>query len=192
MEDGDARFEWFAHLARTRRTSMFVESDRDVPDEMIAELCGLAQWAPNHKKTWPWCFAYFTGEGRRRLGKTMAADMIDADYGDEAKREKTRMKYLRTPGILVVGSKPHDNPMLHRENRDAVAAGIQNLLLGASALGLAGFWSTPALSQPPSVLKLCGFGHNDQIVGIIYLGWADGRVAATPERPPALITVVTS
>ena len=171
---------------------MFVESDREVPDEMIAELCGLAQWAPNHKKTWPWRFAYFTGEGRRRLGETMAADMIAADYGDEAKREKTRTKYLRTPGILVVGSEPHDNPMLHVENRDAVAAGIQNLLLGATALGLASFWSTPALSRPPQVLDLCGFGPDDQVVGIIYLGWADGRAVDTPERPAAPITVVTS
>ena len=171
---------------------MFVEPDREVPDETIAELCGLAQWAPNHKKTWPWRFAYFSGEGRRRLGETMVADMVDADYGDEAKRTKTRTKYLRTPGVLVVGAEPHDNPMLHVENRDAVAAGIQNLLLGATALGLASFWSTPALSQPPKVLDLCEFGPDDHVVGIIYLGWADGRAVDTPERPPAPITLVTS
>ncbi len=46
------------------------------------------------------------------------------------------------------GAHRDDNEMLHAENRDAVAAGIQNLLLGATTLGLASFWSTPALTQP--------------------------------------------
>ncbi|MEM1333460.1 MAG: nitroreductase [Actinomycetota bacterium] len=192
MEDGDARYEWFAQLVRNRRTSMFVETDREVAPELVQELCGLAQWAPNHKKTWPWRFAYFQGEGRSRLGETMVLDMIDAEVGDDAKRAKTATKYLRTPGILVVGSEPHDNAMLDVENRDAVAAGIQNLLLGSTALGLASFWSTPALVRPPRVLDLCGFGRDDRIVGVIYLGWADGRAVSAPERPPMPITLVTN
>ncbi len=191
MEDGDSRYDWFAQLVRSRRTSMFVEPDRDVPAEIVQELCGLAQWAPNHKKTWPWRFAYFTGDGRRRLGETMVGDMIDADFGDEGKRAKTRTKYLRTPGVVVVGCEPHPNEMLHHENRDAVAAGIQTLLLGATAMGLASFWSTPALTRPPRVLDLCGFGREDRVVGIIYLGWSDGRAVDVPERPPMPITLVT-
>jgi nitroreductase len=44
--------------------------------------------------------------------------------------------------VLVVGSSAHPLPHLHRENQDAVAAGVQNILLGATALGLASFWST--------------------------------------------------
>ena len=161
---------------------MIVDQERGVPLELIAELCGLVSWAPNHKKTWPWRFAVFTGDGRARLGQTMASDMVGADFGDEVKRDKTRTKYLRTPAILVVGCAPDDNEMLDAENRDAVAAGIQNLLLGATAMGLASFWSTPALTRPPSVLHLCGFAADDRLVGMIYLGWAAGECAA-PQRP---------
>lgn len=190
MEDGDTRYEWFAQLVRQRRTSMFVDQDRDVDPETVQELCGLATWAPNHKRTWPWRFAYFTGDGRERLGNTMVADMIDADFGDDIKRAKTRTKYLRTPGTLVIGCEPHPNDTLHQENRDAVAAGIQNLLLGATALGLASFWSTPALIRPPHVLDLCGFGLDDRIIGIVYLGWED-RPCEAPVRPPLPITIVT-
>ena len=159
---------------------MIVDRDRPVDPQLVEELCELATWAPNHKKTWPWRFAYFAGDGRKRFGETMVADMIDADFGDEGKREKTVAKYLRTPATLVVGCAPHDNEMLHTENRDAVAAGIQNLLLGATGLGLATFWSTPALTGPPKVLDLCGFAPDDRIVGVIYLGWPTG---APP--PPA-------
>ncbi len=182
-------FEEFAQLVRDRRTSMIVDHDREVPLELIAELCGLASWAPNHKKTWPWRFAVFTGEGRARLGDTMVADMVAADFGDDVKRAKTRTKYLRTPATLVVGCAPADDEMIDVENRDAVAAGIQNLLLGATTVGLASFWSTPALTRAPAVLDLCGFDTDDRLVGVVYLGWAAGT-CAPPERPPLPITHV--
>lgn len=190
MEPDREAFENFSNLARTRRTSMIVDQTRDVPLELIAELCGLATWAPNHKKTWPWRFAVFTGNGRSTLGEQMATEMQRVGFGDDVKRAKTRTKYLRTPATLVVGCAPDGNEMLHAENRDAVAAGIQNLLLGATALGLASFWSTPALTQPDRVLELCGFDPDDRLVGIIYLGWA-AQACPAPERPQLPITHIT-
>ena len=184
-------FEDFATLARARRTSMVVDREREVPVDLVGQLCDLATWAPNHKRTWPWRFAVFTGDGRARLGEAMAEERHRADFGDEAKRAKTRGKYLRTPVTLVVGCAPHDDEMLDTENRDAVAAGIQNLLLGATTLGLASFWSTPALPRPKAVLDLCGFDPGDRLVGMIYLGWATQDCPA-PERPPVSITHVSA
>ena len=191
LEDHRSTYDRFAALVRTRRTSRLVDQEREVPVDLVAELCGLATWAPNHKKTWPWRFALFTGDGRARLGRTMVDDMVDADVGDEGKRAKTLTKYERTPAILVVGCAPHDDELLDRENRDAVAAGIQNLLLGATAVGLASFWSSPAVTRPTRVLDLCGFGPDDQVVGLIYLGWAIDE-ATVPERPTMPITHVTA
>ena len=169
---------------------MSVDQHREVPIGLVEELCRLATWAPNHKKTWPWRFAVFTGAGRARLGATMADEMERAEFGDDVKRAKTRSKYLRTPATLVVGCAPHADVMLHAENRDAVAAGIQNVLLGATTLGLASFWSTPALTQPPAVLDLCGFERADQLVGIVYLGWAT-QECPPPPRPALPVTHVT-
>ena len=184
-------FDSFAALARSRRTSLLIDRERPVNSAIIDELCALAAWAPNHKKTWPWKFAEFTDAGRARLGETMAADMVDAEFGDDTKREKTRTKYMRAPSILVVGCEPHTNEMLHQENRDAVAAAIQNVLLGATALGLASFWSTPALTYPPQVLQLCGFEQEDRGIGVLYLGWPVGECSA-PERPVLSIARVSS
>ncbi len=185
-----SRFDDLSELVRSRRTSMIVDQGRQVPIGIIEELCALATWAPNHKKTWPWRFALFTGRGRARLGDTMADEMERIDFGDDPKRAKTRTKYLRTPATLVVGSAAHPNEMLHQENRDAVAAGIQNLLLGATALGLASFWSTPAITRPPAVLELCGFAPDDRLIGVIYLGWAT-QECPPPERPDVSITHVS-
>ena len=93
-------FERFAALARARRTSMLVDREQQVSPEVVSQLCELATWAPNHKRTWPWRFALFSGEGRALLGETMADDMEHADFGDAVKRTKTRSKYLRTPATL--------------------------------------------------------------------------------------------
>jgi nitroreductase len=172
----------FSDLVRARRTHMRVDQEREVPAELVERLCELGTWAPNHKKTWPWKFALVTGEGRHRLGEAFVVDMIARDFGDEAKRIKTLTKYARTPAVLVVGCAPHPNPSLHDENRDAVAAAVQNILLGATAAGLASFWSTAPLIDSAEALELCGFAEGDRIVAIVYLGWPNAELQA-PERP---------
>lgn len=173
----------FELLAASRRTSLRVDPDRPVPIEVIERLARLAMWAPNHKKTWPWRFAVFTGAGRAALGRTIA-DALTADGShDDARIEKFRVKYLRAPALLVVGSAGDETELRHVENRDAVAAGVQNLLLGATAAGLASFWSSaPPAAAHVALRDLCSFGRTDQIVAMIYLGWPVAAVAA-PERP---------
>lgn len=171
-----------ATLIRSRRTHMLVDRERPVGASVIEQLCELGTWAPCHKKTWPWKFASLTGDARLRLGEAFVADMIDRDFGDDGKRTKTLTKFARTPNVLVVGCEPHEKPTLHDENRDAVAAAIQNVLLGATAVGLASFWATPPLIDSPRVLELCGFDPDDRIIGVIYLGWPISTVD-TPVRP---------
>lgn len=165
---------------------MLVDKDRPVPPELVDRLCDLATWAPNHKRTWPWRFAAVRGDARLRLGEAFVADMLDGDVGDAGKRTKTLTKYARTPTVLVVGCAAHDHPTFHDENRDAVAAGVQNLLLGATAAGLASFWSTPPLVDSPRALALCGFETDVRIVAVIYLGWPTS-VPERPGRPPATV-----
>jgi len=183
MSNADTDLDRLTTLIRERRTHMLVDRDDPVPVELVERLCELARWAPNHKKTWPWRFAVFTGDGRARLGQAFAADMVDHDIGDEAKRAKTAGKFLRTPTTLVVGCAAHEHPTFDEENRDAVAAGIQNVLLGATAAGLASFWSTAPVMRGERALDLCGFEPDCRIVGVIYLGWPVSSVDP-PARPP--------
>lgn len=179
-------FDDFAELVRARRTQMLVDREREVPTELIEQLCELGTWAPNHKKTWPWKFAVVTRDGRARLGEAFADDMCERDVGDEGKRLKTLTKYTRTPATLVVGCAPNDHPTFDAENRDAVAAAIQNILLGATAFGLSSFWSTAPIIDSPRALELCGFDEGDRIIGLIYLGWPNATVAA-PQRPAPVV-----
>ncbi|MDQ1425142.1 MAG: hypothetical protein QOD72_2640, partial [Acidimicrobiaceae bacterium] len=106
---------------------------------------------------------------------------------EEGRLAKTRSKYERAPVVVLVGSAGHDNPHVDEENRYAVASGVQNLLLGATAAGLASFWSSPPVTPAPAVNALAGFAPDVQLVAVVYLGWPSGAVE-TPPRPPAVVT----
>jgi nitroreductase len=179
----------FELLATGRRTSLRMDSERQVPRELIERLCRLVTWAPNHKKTWPWRFALFTGEGRAELGSTIADALARGGLGDEKRLEKYRQKYLRAPSMLVVGAAPGDDELRTVENRDAVAAGVENLLLGATAAGLASFWSSGARDADAAVAELAGWEEGTSMVAVIYLGWPAGEVPV-PERPLPEVVVV--
>lgn len=163
----------FAELVRSRRTTKLLDPETPVSPEIIEELCALATWAPNHKRTEPWRFAVFSGDSRRRLGDTIA-DELEADGAHEAKVAKTRTKYLRASTVIVVGSMDGPDPVTTGENRDAVAAGISNLLLGAHAHGLATLWSSVATPRSPALWALCNFPTNTFAAGAIYLGYPTG------------------
>ena len=181
----------FELLATTRRTSLRMDTERAVPMELVERLCRLATWAPNHKKTWPWRFATFTGDGRSRLGNTIA-DALDPETFDKpGKLDKYRVKYLRAPMMLVVGSAPGESTLRDNENRYAVSAGVENLLLGATAAGLASFWSSGLPEADAALARLCGWEDGTHTVAVIYLGWPIGDVPV-PERPQPDITRIDS
>jgi len=173
-----------AHLIRRRRTSMLVDQ-RSVPVELVEALCDLAQWAPNHKRTWPWRFALVDGDGRARLGEVIA-DAMQVHGDPPEKVAKARSKYLRTPATLVIGSAPGDTTDRTAENRDATAAGIQNLLLAATAHGLATYWGSCPRGANDPVAEFCGFEPSTHVAAIIYLGWPTTSPEA-PERPPVTL-----
>lgn len=178
----------FAELARSRRTSMVVDKELTVPKAVVEQLCELAQWAPNHKRTWPWRFAVAEGDGRARLGNAIA-DAMELRGDPPEKIAKARTKYLRTPSVLVVGSAAGDSASRSEENRDAVAAGVQNILLAATSIGLASFWGSCPKGTNDDVAALAGFEPGTFVTALIYLGWATETVPA-PDRPPVTVNAI--
>lgn len=160
-------------VATQRRSSLRVDPELVVPDDLIDRLIRLAATAPNHKRTFPWRFRIITGEGRAQLGEALAHDLIDLGQ-PEAKIEKARSKYLRAPAVIAVASVSGEDDTMTAENRDAVSAAIQTLLLGATASGLASYWSTGGAMTSARVRRFCGFDDTDTMVGLLYLGWPTG------------------
>ena len=180
------QFDDFAQLVRTRRSQLIVDQERDVEIDLINQLCSVATWAPNHQQTWPWVFGVFAGESRRGLSNA-TADAMQRNGDSEMKVTKTRTKYLRAPIVVVVGSAQGESDLQNEENRDAVAAGIQNMLLGATAMGLASFWSSCPKGCNDDVARHCGFASGTHVTAMLYIGWPTKTLPAI-ERPAPAIT----
>ena len=176
-----ARLDVLEDLARSRRSNLRIDPDRPVPDELVDRLVGVAGSAPNHRRTFPWRFRILTGPARSTLGEALATHLTVAGDPPE-KIAKARSKYLRAPTIVVAAARSGDSPTMTAENRDAVSAAIQTLLLGATAAGLASLWSTGAAVDSAEVLEACDLDPTDRIVGIVYLGWPIAE-APTADRP---------
>lgn len=187
MSDLDRRSEVLDTLIRERRTSLLIDPDRPVDDETVAELVDAAVWAPNHKRTWPWFFTVLRGESRARFGEALARTASDIGMREGTVR-KLPGKYLRSPVVLLVWCKrtPED-PVRDREDRFAVAAAVQNLLLAATARGLASHWASLADPLVPTARRVAGVRGGAELIALIYLGHPTDTPAA-PERPEPEVT----
>ena len=181
----------FEAIASQRRSSLRVDPDKAVPDDLVDRLIVLAATAPNHKRTFPWRFRIVSGRARAELGEALAQDLIDAGQ-DEAKIEKARSKYLRAPVLIAVASIDGEDATMTAENRDAVSAAIQTLLLGATAAGLASYWSTGAAMTSVRLRDFCGFNATDTIVGLVYLGWPIGDPPPIDRPAPESLRISAS
>lgn len=175
-----------AELIAARRSNIFIDAESVVSDTQIDQLFTAAQWAPNHKRTWPLRIAVIRGDSRRVLGEVIADAMV-LRGDDDAKVLKTRTKYLRAPVVLVVASAVGESENETEENKYAVAAGIQNLLLMAEAMGLAALWSSPAKGANDAITSLCNMDNTDHVLGLIYVGSAN-KEAPAALRPPVRVT----
>lgn len=172
-------------IIHRRKSAMTINRETPVDRDILERLVRAAQAAPNHRKTRPLRCAVVQGDARARLGEVVAAAM--ATHGDsDVKVEKARTKYLRAPVVIVVASAVGESALETEENRYAVAAGIQNLLVLAEAIGLTLLWSSPAQGANDAITSFCGFDPSDHVMGLVYLGWPL-REAPLVERPEPLV-----
>jgi nitroreductase len=173
-------------VIRTRRTSLLVDPDDPVPDELLALLLELATWAPNHKRTWPWRFTVITGAARHRLGAALAAVAPGLGVPPD-KVAKLPAKYARSAAVVLVWVAVDADPIRAKEDRDAVAAAVQNLLLAATSFGLGNYWATVPAVLEDAVRRFAQLDEDHDLVALVYLGWPTGAVSA-PERPAPKVT----
>lgn len=166
-------------------------TDAPVSDEVVRRLITLAVHAPNHRQTAPWRFVVIRGEARRRIGAAHADAYVRTHPdGAASDREREERRLERAPVVIAAIVHPTaDDEVTRREDRDAVAAGIQNLLLAAHARGLGAIWRTGAMVDEPEVAAALKLDADDAIVGLIYLGMPDA--SAAPRTTPPVDAVTT-
>ncbi|MFW5845592.1 MAG: nitroreductase family protein [Planctomycetota bacterium] len=155
-----------------------------VPRQTLLELAELLRWAPNHRLTQPWRCIALDADGVQALGQHLITTSEDASLDPEMAR-RCRLcgerKLAAVGGMLVVSCVHDADPDRHREDQQAVAAGVQNILLAATAHGLASFWSTGRPFQLASTQTWLGMDPTRELlIAAIWLG----GVATLPEAPP--------
>jgi len=167
-----------AATIRSRRSNPNVDPDRPVDRETVEELLSLAVTAPNHYRTNPFRFVVFAGPARNRLGAIVADILAGRPDQKESFLERQRVQYLRAPTVVAIASAADEDPIKHFENKYAVAAAAQNILIGAAAAGLAAAWrSGPGMTDPEvstAVKEALGLAPTDEIVSFVYLGYPIG------------------
>lgn len=162
------------------------------PREMIEAVLAAATCAPNHYRTEPWRFVVLSGDARMALGEVMAQSLRarqEEPESDDAQREqqRERAKPLRAPVIIAVAAVPATIPkVVEIEEIAAVAAGVENMLLAAQAIGLGVMWRTGPAAYDPAVKSFLELPEGASIVSFLYLGFpADNR---GPARKPHATT----
>ncbi|HWO73000.1 MAG TPA: nitroreductase [Dehalococcoidia bacterium] len=173
-----------AIAARRSRGKMLPETP---PRALVEKVLAAAVEAPNHHDTQPWRFFVLAGEARQEFGEALAQALRRRlDGADPSKLEglmlAERVKPLRSPVLIVVGvCSDRDDPMTRREDLQAASAALENMLLAANALGLAAIWRTGDGAYDDYVKAHFGLRPEDEIAGVLYLGYADPSV---PEPEP--------
>ena len=91
-----------------------------------------------------------------------------------AQLEKERNKPLRAPVLIAVAAVPSPDPrVVEVEEVAAVAAGVQNMLLAAEALGLGAMWRTGDAAYNPAVKRFLGLPDAAHLIAFVYLGYPE-------------------
>lgn len=175
-------------LIRTRRsvfTDQFTQ-EKKIPDQLIREILLNATCAPTHKKTEPWRFVVFTGNGLKKLADFQSA-LYRETAGDKFKQEKYE-KLLTTPlkcsHILSIGMKRSIEVNIpETEEIAAVACAVQNIYLSVNAYGLGGYWSTGGITYEPLAKEFFGLSPADKLLGFFYLGYVQNPSPLSSRTP---------
>ena len=141
--------------------------------EQMTQLFKAALRAPDHKGLKPWKYMVFEGDDSlNKLGDMyLQASLLEDPNLDESQQLRMASLPHRAPMVVVAIAehKGHEK-VPHIEEVVSTGAGIQNMVIGAYALGFGAYWRTGPLAYNQHLKSLLGLSEQDTIVGFLYLG----------------------
>ena len=180
------------------RRSIRKYQDRNVPVELIEEVLNAGRAAPSAKNRQPWKYIVFGGTYKKELLRAMEAgleretrgitDLPKSSYGIPDAKNTLRIMQ-EAPIIIVVLNTNAKSPFLPVDNDEriseicdtlSIGASIENMLLAAEELGLGTLWVANTCF---AYKELVSFLHTeDQLVGVIVLGYANESLGQRPRK----------
>jgi nitroreductase len=174
-------FEIIASIIKSRRSIKPVKMNgKKIADEQVRELLELANWAPTHGRTEPWRFIVYSGNKVKEFchqhaelykTHTLPEKFEQANYDKQLHNGDLASHIIIA--IMQRGNSPKI-PVL--EEIAATAIAIQNILLGATAAGIASFWSTGGMTHHPVMKDFLQLKEEDIVMSLLYLGYADEQI----------------
>lgn len=171
------KFENIKEIITLRQTCKDFDGS-EIPKPQIESLLELAVHAPNHRLTEPWKFRILDREKIQNLAEHLE---IACDSQDFLTLKGSVEKLRKVSCLIYFTYDISPNPTIAQEDYAACAAATQNILLGATALGLDSFWSSGRAMLHPETQKFIGM--NTEIEGFVAAIWL-GRATQHPERKP--------
>jgi nitroreductase len=155
------------------------------PAELLA-LLALAAAAPDHGQLTPWRFIAVPAAQRHRLAEVFARALTERDaQATPDQLAQAREKAYRAPLLLLavacLGPRKPDVPALER--MVSLGAALQNLMLGAHALGFGAGLTSGQAMRSPHLQRLCGLADGEVPVCCINIGTATRRSQRLQPRP---------
>jgi nitroreductase len=171
-------------IAARRSIKPATLNGKKIPDQQITQLLSLASWAPTHGYTEPWRFVVYSGDAVQQFchqHAEMYKDNTPPEKFNPAKYQKQQHNGDKTSHIIAVYMQRGNNPNITAlEEICATSAAVQNILLGAEALGIGVLWSTGGAVLQPAMKEYLGLDTEDLMIGLLYMGYTDEP--ATPGR----------
>lgn len=159
---------------------------QQIPDEQVRQLLALADWAPTHGLTEPWRFKVYARDKVQEFCLTHAELYKKHTAPDkflELKYEKLLHMGDQASHIIVAVMQRGSLPKIPAlEEIAATSCAVQNLLLGATALGIASYWGSGGMAYHPAMKEKLQLREEDLVLGILYLGYTDNKAVPAGKR----------
>jgi len=160
---------------------------KQIPEEQVRELVSLANWAPTHGLTEPWRFVIYAGAQVQQFCQEHAnlyQQHTSADKFKEDKYEKLLHMGDQASHIIVAIMHRGDLPAIPQlEEIAAASCAVQNILLGATALGIASYWGSGGMAYHPVMREFLALPPENLVLGILYLGYSDKQLHGRRNTP---------
>jgi nitroreductase len=175
-------------IEQRRNIKPFSMNGKKIPDEQVQQLIQLADWAPTHGYTEPWYFAVFAEDAVKRFCNDHA-EIYKANTAPDkfilGNYEKLQQQGDLASHVIVICMKRGNKPQIPElEEIVSVGCAAQNLWLGATALGLAGYWGSGGMTFHPAMKDYLSLREEDKVLGIFYLGYTDEPAQAGRRLKP--------
>lgn len=155
----------------------------------LEQIMRAAVRAPDHGRLRPWRFVVLEGTARDQLGDAMVRlSLLKFPQSTPEQLAGERRKVLRAPTIIVVAARITAGKIPQIEQVSAVAAGVENMMLAAQALGYGAMWKTGAAAYDAHAKTALGLAAEDQIVAFLYLGTTAVAGTATPASLDGIVS----